>query len=299
MNPEIVVVGSLNNDVVLRVPNLPRAGETVTGATLYYAGGGKGANQALASARLGAAVAFVGCVGQDSAGEEQLASLEAAGVDCDRVMRCPEPTGLALILVDDKGENSIAIAPGANGRLTTEHVELALLNLVKASTIVVGSLEVPLPSIVHAALITAMRGATFVLNPSPGRHLPPDLVRQCAVVVPNEIELLQLGFDSPADLIADGAGAVVVTRGDRGASVRTSSASWEQPAFPVDAVDTTGAGDAFTAGLAVGLAGSLGLEGAVRLGAAAGALATTGVGARTSYPDRREADALMGGAGRP
>jgi len=117
--------------------------------------------------------------------------------------------------------------------LTTEHVELALLKLVKASTIVVGSLEVPLPSIVHAALITAMRGATFVLNPSPGRHLPPDLVRQCASSSPNEIELLQLGFDSPADLIADGAGAVVVTRGDRGASVRTSSASWEQPAFPL------------------------------------------------------------------
>jgi len=211
MNPEIVVVGSLNNDVVLRVPNLPRAGETVTGATLYYAGGGKGANQALASARLGAAVAFVGCVGQDNAGEAQLASLEAAGVDCDRVMRRPEPTGLALILVDDKGENSIAIAPGANGRLTTEHVELALLKLVRLQR----SWSVPSsPAAVDRSRCPDHGDAWRHLRAQSldGAHLPPDLVRQCAVVVPNEIELLQLGFDSPADLIADGAGAVVVTR---------------------------------------------------------------------------------------
>jgi ribokinase len=267
--PRITVVGSVNLDLVARVERLPRPGETVTGGVFERHPGGKGANQAVAAARLGAAVRFVGCVGRDGFAGEALAALHDAGVELD-VRRVPGPTGIALILVDEAGENEIAVAPGANGLL--EEVT------VPASDAVLCQLEIPDAPIVAAR---AQSTGLFVLNAAPARGLPvePDLL------IVNRYELEAVGEAAPLVALTLGAeGAVLLEHGKEVARARPPT---------VDVVDGTAAGDAFTAGLVVSRLEGREWDEALRRACAAGALAASRPGAQPSLPTADEVDAIL------
>lgn len=289
----VVVVGSVNVDLIVRVPRLPSRGETVIGGTFSRAPGGKGANAAAAAARLGADTRFVGLVGGDGLGRDARRDLEAAGVDVSALGDTGEPTGVAAILVDQEGQNVIAVASGANGAVTAEHVRDALAAIEADRPVVLTNLEIPDQAVAAAADEATERGWLFVLNPAPARPVARRVVAACDVVVPNETEAATLG--GVEELLSSGARAVVVTRGPAGADIhRPGREAHHQSAFPIEAVDSTGAGDAFSAALAVALSEGRDLEDAVRDAAAAGALATRAVGARSSLPTREEIDRLTG-----
>ena len=287
----VTVVGSLNEDVLVRVSRLPGRGETVVGRGTVLAPGGKGANQAAAAGRLGGGVAMVGRVGDDPAAARQLAALAEAGVDVTAVSRTPgAPTGSATIPVEDgSGENLIVVVPGANAELRPGDVEVAV---VRDARVVLLQLEVPLETVRAAA---AGAAGTVVLTPAPPRPLPADLLARVDVLVPNEHELLQLAGAPPGDRTPGGlaalartltAGTVVVTLGGRGALlVPADGPSLLQPPLPVQPVDTTGAGDAFCGALAVALAAGTAPAEAVATAVTAAALSTTGPGARGALPD--------------
>ncbi|CAN5537519.1 ribokinase [soil metagenome] len=296
MRPFVVVVGSVNQDLVTRVPRLPTPGETVLGGEFARFLGGKGANQALAAAKLGAQVALIGMVGADEAGEAARGQLEQGGVDVSGLASLPNvPTGTAQILVDDAGENLIAVAPGANALLGSSHVADSLAAVLGERSVVVASLEIPEGAVLAAALAARAADCPFILNPAPARVLHVDLVSLCTVITPNEHEIGGLGLSSAERLIQAGAGAVVVTRGADGADLHLpDQAVHHQPPFPVQVIDSTGAGDAFSAGLAWALASDLGLVEAVRIAAATGALATRAAGAQGSLPDAEEVRGLLG-----
>jgi ribokinase len=297
----VTVVGSLNEDVLVRVQRLPGRGETVVGRETVLAPGGKGANQAAAAGRLGGGVAMVGRVGDDPAADRQLAALTAAGVDVAAVRRTPEaPTGTATIPVEDgSGENLIVVVPGANAELRPEDVDVAP---VRDARVVLLQLEVPLQTVQAAAGVA--RG-TVVLTPAPPQPLPGALLARVDVLVPNEHELLQLagaapGERSPGELAALArtltAGTVVVTLGGRGALlVPAGGPALLQPPLPVRPVDTTGAGDAFCGALAVALAAGSSAAEAVATAATAAALSTAGPGARGALPDAAALDAARSG----
>jgi ribokinase len=294
--PRVIVVGSANTDLVLRVPRLPHPGETTPGATLSRRQGGKGANQAAATARLGAATWMVGRVGDDERGGEALGALEESGVDCSWLGRSAEPTGLAVVLVDDRGENMIAVAPGANGDVAADWVREAVSTLARPGAVVLACLEIPVEAVRAASLTAREKACRFVLNPAPALRLDADLIALCDVLTPNERELPVLATGGPGQLLRLGAGAVVVTLGEAGASLhRPDRAPFRQPAFRVAGVDATGAGDAFSGTLAWALASGRDLEEAVGLAAAAGALATRGLGARASLATSSEVWGLYSG----
>jgi ribokinase len=292
---QVIVVGSVNADYALRVGHLPAPGETVTGGRLDITPGGKGANQAHAAARLGAAVTLVAAVGNDAAGDSARADLAAEGIDRSCLIRCDAPTGVAVILVDEAGENMIAVAPGANDGLTALVAHELLTGRVDGGTVLLASLEVPLAAVTAAAAAARAAGATLVINPAPGRLLPPELLRG-AILTPNEGEILRVapaaadgtGPDEAAAvayLLGAGARAVIVTRGDRGATLlRAGQAPVDLPAPAVEVVDTVGAGDAFNGALVTALAAGLPLERAVAAAVQAGAAACTGAGARQALP---------------
>lgn len=283
-----MVVGSLNVDLVVRVPAIPAPGETVVGSDFARAPGGKGANAAAAAARLGAATWIVGAVGDDDFGEMTRADLAAYGVALDCLGTGTQPTGVALITVDANGENAIAVASGANAELSAAEVTKALGTIEMDNAIVLANLEISDDAVRAAAAGASQRGWSFVLNPAPARPLPADVVAHCAVLTPNEHELDALGGSAEA-LLDAGAGAVVVTRGAAGADLhRAGQTVHHQDAFPTQVVDTTGAGDTFSATLAWALAAGRSLEDAVRLAAAAGALACRSVGARACLPTADE-----------
>lgn len=296
VNPTVLVVGSANVDVLLRVDRLPTRGETIAGGDLVRAVGGKGANQACAAAALGGAVSLIGCVGADDDGALVRRTLISASVDTSELRTAGDaPTGTALIFSAADGENLIGVAPGANARLEPEWVAQAIAQTTADHAVVLASLEVPLPAIVAAAGAARLRGFAFVLNPAPAMLLPADLLRQISVLTPNQHELAHLGHQTAAALIGAGAENVVVTRGAAGADIAATEAAPGMlvPAFPVDAVDSTGAGDAFNGGLAWALSSGYALSEAVRVGAAVGALATRGVGARSSLPTYDEVQELL------
>jgi ribokinase len=294
MAAAVVVVGSVNVDLIVRVPRLPLRGETVIGGTFSRAPGGKGANAAAAAARLGAQTWFVGLVGGDDFGREARRDLESAGVVVSGLAEADEPTGVAAILVDDAAENVIAVASGANAAVTSEHVRAAVNGVDAERAVVLTNLEIPERAVSAAARAAAGRGWPFVLNPAPARRLPAEVIAASDVVVPNETEAASLG--GVGELLSSGARAVVVTRGPAGADLhRTGRDIHHQDAFAIDAVDTTGAGDAFFAALAVAVSEGRDLEDAVRNAAAAGALASRAVGARASLPTREEVDRLTAG----
>jgi len=285
----IAVVGSLNLDLVVRVPRLPGPGETVSGDDVFRNPGGKGANQAVAAARLGRRVAMVGCVGDDEAGRELLASLEADGVDRSRVRVVDgAPTGTAFITVGDDGENQIVVSPGANARLTPDDVAAAGTALAAAAVTLL-QLEVALETVAAAARTA---GGKVVLNPAPVRALPSALLGEVDVLVPNRVELAQLAAGrAPATVeeAAELAGrlparAVVVTLGADGALVVEPGRARHVPAVPVRPVDTTAAGDAFCGRLADALAAGAALEDAARRAVRVAAAACLRRGAQGPSP---------------
>jgi ribokinase len=293
VSANVVVVGSANVDLVMRLPRLPAPGETVIGATFSRAPGGKGANQAAAAATLGARTWFVGKVGDDDLGAWTRTDLERAGVDCAALGTSPSSTGIAQIWVDDAGENAIAVASGANADVDAGFVTRALAGVGVDSAVVLANLEIPDDAVRAAADAAAERAWPFVLNPAPARAVDRNVLARVAVLTPNRAEAAALGPSIDA-LLESGVGAVVVTLGAGGAEAhRAGTDVHRQPAFAVDVVDTTGAGDAFSATLAWAIADGRGLGEAVRLAAGAGALATRGVGARASLATREELEALV------
>jgi ribokinase len=297
--PELLVIGSLNTDLLVRVGSLPGPGETITGGTFEMAGGGKGANQAVAAARAGAAVAMVGAVGRDEFGARLLEELAGEGVSVVGVARLPDvATGLAAIVVDEEGENQIAVASGANHMLRACHVERAFgeLDLSHAKCVLL-SLEVDDEVIAEGAKRAVARGMAVVVNPAPARPLPAELMAQRPILTPNEGEAAELtGRDDPAGaaaaLVESGAAAALVTAGARGVFVARRGAVERLEPPPVSVRDTTGAGDTFSGVFAAGLARGWELERAARWATAAAALSVTRSGARSGMPAAREIDAV-------
>jgi ribokinase len=295
----VVVVGSVNADLVIRTPRLPVRGETVIGGTFHTACGGKGANQAAAAARLGARTWLVGLTGDDDFGRQAREDLRDAGVDLSELGTGSSQTGVALIVVDDRGENLIAVASGANAEVTGDMVASSLRRIEAQHAVVLANLEVSDDAVLAAVAEASVRGWRFVLNPAPARQLPAPLLAACDVISPNEREVEALGWPSVDALLEQGVGAVVVTRAAAGADLYLPGVpAHHQEAFPVAALDTTGAGDAFSAALTWAIAEGRSLKDAVCLAAGAGALATRQVGARASLPDRVELESFAD-AGHP
>jgi len=303
MPARVTVVGSLNMDLVVRAPRIPRPGETIIGGEFRTVPGGKGANQAVAAARLGAQVAMVGRVGGDAFGGLLLENLAAAGVDHTFVTRDPQAaTGVALIEVDDAGQNSIVVVSGANMRLAPADVEAAAAAIGVADVLLL-QLESPLETVTRAAQVAHARGVTVILNPAPARPVPAGLLGLVDVLIPNESETalltgLPVGDQEEAQAAAAalrrmGVATVILTLGERGALLAYEGGAELFPAFDVTPVDTTAAGDAFVGGLAVALAEGRPLREAVRWGNAAGALATTRLGAQPSLPTRQALDDML------
>ena len=293
MTGRVIVVGSVNVDLVVSVDRLPGAGETLTGGSFSRHMGGKGANQAVAAARLGAATWLVGCVGEDAFADDAREALSAAGVAVEHLATAAAPTGVALVVVDAAGENQIVVAPGANATVDAGQVITALEALLDARAIVLANLEVPDVAVLAAARAAQAAGARFVLDPAPARPLAPELVGLCFAITPNEHELPLLGA-GVRQLLAMGAAAVVVTRGPAGADLWTGEPEpHHQAAFPVSPVDTTGAGDAFSGAFAWALADGRELPDALRLACAAGALSTVSLGAQSGLPDRATLERIL------
>ncbi|MGX1670395.1 ribokinase [Streptomyces sp. NPDC055400] len=298
---DLLVVGSANVDLVTVVERRPGAGETVLGSDLAVHPGGKGANQAVAAARLGARTALLARVGDDGHGRLLLDSMKSAGVDPVGVLVGGAPTGVALITVDPSGDNSIVVSPGANARLTPQDVRAAG-SLFQASRVVSVQLEIPLDTVAEAVRALAP-GSRFVLNPSPPAPLPAEVLAACDPLIVNEHEArVVLGADvagAPDDpddwasaLLALGPRSVVITLGAEGALVADAAGTRRVPSVKVTAVDTTGAGDAFTAALAWRLGAGESLADAAAFAARVGAAAVTKEGAQASYPTTAEVAAL-------
>jgi ribokinase len=286
--PAIVIAGSANLDQTVYADRHPRPGETVFGNTVHIAPGGKGANQAVAAARLGGRVQLVGCVGDDEAGTRLRHALRAAGVDDTLLVTVPgTPTGLAAITVSKDGENSIVVVPGANDAVTPAHVQAA-----GTPSIVVVQQEIPAPAVAAAAELAGRAGVRLLLNASPYRPLPADLLATADPLIVNEHEAAAL-FDCPhptgqVATLARRCRSVVLTLGASGAICADHTGSHHVPAPSVRAVDTTGAGDAFAGAVAFTLAGGLDLRRATELAVRVAAISVTRPGAQASYPSTKE-----------
>ncbi|HXH61156.1 MAG TPA: ribokinase [Fimbriimonadaceae bacterium] len=284
MSERIAVVGSANADLVMKCPRLPAVGETVTGGEFSVFPGGKGANQAVAAARLGGEVSFVGAVGRDAYGAMLRESLSTSGVDVAYLMESDEPTGTAVITVDAQGQNTIAVAPGANFALTAEHVSSALAAI--DPTIVLVQLEIS-----DEALYACAGRGRLILDPAPARNLDPDFLANVEIITPNENETLALTGIAPIDevsvrraadsLVQKGPKSALITLGAKGAYL-SNGISFDAPT--VTAVDTTAAGDALAGALACFVAGGDFLSTAIEKAVRAASLSTTKIGAQPSMP---------------
>jgi ribokinase len=299
----IVVVGSSNTDMILKVPKVPRPGETLLGGHFSIAPGGKGANQAVAAARAGGAVAFVGRLGKDTLGNDALAALRREKITVSHVARSAfHPSGVALIFVGADGENSIGVAGGANQELTAKDISAAR-QLIEGASILILQLETPLPAVEAAAALARRAGVSVILNPAPAQPLPDRLLRNTTFLTPNEMEASLLtgikvsGIASAkraaVALQRRGARNVIITLGANGALVATAAGTEWFPGFRVRAVDTTAAGDVFNGALAVALAESRPLSEAVRFAHAAAAISVTRMGAQPSIPTRKEIGSML------
>jgi ribokinase len=286
----VLVIGSLNMDLVARCADLPRPGQTVFGSDFFTAAGGKGANQAVAAARLGARVTLAGCVGDDPFGHTLLAGLRTDGVRCELVQQVAQPTGTALITVDAQGANTIVVISGANMACDAALVDRALSSVDEAGVLLLQH-EIPDPANAHAIRTARAAGWFVVLNPAPARRLEPELLPLIDLIAPNETEAAALsGASDPKTaaehLLAQGAQAVLVTLGESGALYCGGDMAWRCPAVPVQAVDTTAAGDAYIGALAVVLAEGKGVPDSLGFAAAAAGLAVTRLGAQPSLGTR-------------
>lgn len=303
-NRNIVVVGSSNTDMTVKTERVPRPGETVLGGMFYTAQGGKGANQAVAAARLGGKVCFVAKVGADSFGKESVEAYRKEGIDTAFVGRSESAaSGVALIMVDGKGENSIAVASGANAELSVEDI-VAAEERIRGAQIVLMQLETPMETIAYAARVAAEAGVKVVLNPAPAVPLPKSLYKHLYMITPNETEAELLtgiavtdieSASAAADVLAErGVEVVIITLGSKGAFVREPSNRYLVPGHKVEAVDTTAAGDTFNGALCVALAEGAKLVDAVDFANKAAAIGVTRRGAQPSIPTRKEIEQIFG-----
>lgn len=301
--PQVLVIGSSNTDLIIKVARIPKPGETVLGGEFARAAGGKGANQAVAAARAGGKVTFIARVGRDANGEQALAGFAAEGIDVKRIIRDAKfPSGVALILVDQDGENSIAVASGANDRLNPADVRRAKWAFRRARILLL-QLETPLPTVAAAIELAAASGVRVVLNPAPARPLPAQLLRRVYLLTPNqsEAELLTgvtvdgevAAAKAAGRLLARGVQNVIITMGLHGAFVAGKDLRQMIPGFKVKAVDATGAGDVFNGTLAVALAQGQSLLEAAKFACASAAISVTRFGAQPSAPRRKEIQAML------
>jgi ribokinase len=287
-------VGSSNTDMVVKTERIPRPGETVIGGRFFMNPGGKGANQAVAAARLGGSVRFIANLGNDLFGQEALKQFDEEGIDTSYVtLDSQHPSGVALITVDSKGENNIVVASGANAAMNTEMIEKAREAIEQASVLLV-QLEVPMDVVSHVCSLAAENGTRVILNPAPAQELPASLLRQVSILTPNETEASLLsgvsvtGSDTALKaariLCERGVATVVVTLGEKGALLYNNDLQMMVPAPDVSAIDTTAAGDVFNGALAAALADGKSLPDAVAFGCRAAALSVTRLGAQSSAP---------------
>ena len=297
----IVVVGSINTDLVVTSDRLPCAGETITGLSLATFQGGKGANQAVAAAQLGAKVSMIGKVGSDSYGAESLRELERRGVNCEHVHVEQADSGIAVITVGADGQNTIVVIPGANALVSPEFVE-SKRRVIREAGIVLAQLEIPVESVLYLAQLCEQEGVPLVLDPAPAKSLPPALLPLCEWVTPNETEARFYAGSQEDDLAeevakvlqAKGTRNVLLKLGERGALIaRQSLPPHRVAAFPVAAVDTTAAGDTFNAAFASALIEGREIAFCGRFAAAAAALSVTRAGAQASMPTLSEVNAFM------
>lgn len=300
----VIVFGSINIDLAAKTPRLPQPGETVIGSNFCTSGGGKGANQAVAAARLGIPTHIIGRVGSDRFAEELLTNLQFYGVNTNNVSIDKDTnSGIAIIAVDERGQNNIIVIPGANNNVGEADIE-RLKKLLPDATSLLLQLEIPLPIVQKAAALAREAGVRVILDPAPARSSwAIELYPLVDIITPNEVEAGQLvGFpvnDPETAILAAkqlqewGVKNAIVKLGAKGAVCVTESESFLVPAFAVEAVDTVAAGDAFNGGLAAGLDAGLSLSEAVVWGAAAGALCATKMGAQTAMPDRATFDRFL------
>lgn len=304
MKAKIVVVGSSNTDMILKLDRIPKPGETILGGEFVTAAGGKGANQAVAAAKAGGAVTFIARVGQDMFGEQAVAGFVESGINVDHVQKDKSPSGVALIFVAKDGENSIGVGGGANGKLSPADVKKAKAAFATAHTVIM-QLETPLETVQAAADLAEANGATVILNPAPAQKLPDALLKKISILTPNETEAelltgVQVTDEASCSKAADallrkGVKSVIITLGSRGAFVATGKSKQFVPGFKVKPVDTTAAGDTFNGALAVALAEGKAMNDAVRFANAAGAISVTRMGAQPSAPKRAEIEKLLSG----
>lgn len=307
--PRIVVIGSANTDLVVRIAALPKPGETVLGGEFAQVGGGKGANQAVAAARAGGEVTFVAKVGDDAFGQAAIRSYEAEGIGTAHVTTAPGvASGVALILIDAEGENSIAVASGANSHLTPADINAAA-EVIAAADIVLVQLEIPLATVRRVVEIARGAGRRVILNPAPACELDDNLLHNLYLITPNESEAsLLTGLDvvdicsattAAANLIQRGASAALVTLGREGCLLlepgSPTPTPQHVPSHTVTAIDTVAAGDVFNGALAVALGEGDSLAAAAAFATAAAAIAVTRPGAQASAPYREEIQAMLGG----
>lgn len=294
----ITVIGSSNTDMIIKVPRIPKPGETVLGGKFSTAPGGKGANQAVAAARSGGNVTFVARVGDDIFGEQALKGFKEDGINTDFIIKDKEaPSGIAEIFVSEDGENSIAVALGANLNLSVYDV-IAAKEAILSSDILLMQLEIPLKTVQYAAKLAFDNGIRVILNPAPGQPLPIEILKTISILTPNETEAAMLtgikiedegsGEDAGRILMSKGVNKVIITIGKKGALILDSSGSELVGGFKVHAVDTTAAGDIFNGALAVALAEKKNIWEAVKFGNAAAALSVTKLGAQPSAPKRKD-----------
>jgi ribokinase len=301
--PKIAVVGSLHMDFIVQVKAIPRVGETVIGSSFTRSPGGKGANQAVAAAKLGAAVVLIGRVGADAVGQELIETAQAQDVDVTYVLQDEGTyTGLALILVDDAGQNIIAVASGAD--MTCSPVDITrAAGAITASNVLLTQLEIPLPVVESAVEVAYQHGVRVILNPAPAHDLPDDLLMKVSLLTPNETEAevlsgipirdLRTAERAAERLLDRGVDNVVLTLGRAGALLATHHTTVHIPGVAVHAIDTTGAGDAFCGALAVAIATGKDLRAAVTYANYAGALTTTKMGAQAALPTREELECFL------
>ena len=296
----VLVIGSLNADLVVKSPRFPQPGETISGDDLQIIPGGKGANQAVAAARQGVKTTMVGRVGSDSFGPFLVDNLKSNDVDTSQVLKTDSATGTAIIVVDATGPNSIVLSPGANGMVTPADVDSASFS---NSGLLLLQLEIPTPTVLRAAKRAREHGMQVILNPAPAKSLPVELLSNVDILIPNESELalltgLPVTDASSAEVAAkeilkQGVKTVIVTLGSKGALLVTATQVKHVDTYKVNVVDTTAAGDAFIGGFASSLLSGKSLEDSVRYGCACGALATTKFGAQPSLPTKDEVETFI------
>jgi ribokinase len=296
--PKVMVIGSANVDFAVMVDRLPAPGETVLGQEFRQSYGGKGANQAVAARRAGADVVFLTKIGMDPNGKQMERHLASSGLPPTGILRDPKaPTGVAVIVVDRTGTNQIAVAPGSNALLTADEVQRAS-SLMAGVRVLLVQLEIPIAAVTHALHLARKNRVMTILNPAPAHPLPSELLKLVDILTPNEGEVCRLGGQDQAEeaarvLLKRGARTVIMTRGAMGALLMDGESTPRLfTAFPVDTVDSTGAGDAFNGALACALASGDPMEKAIIFANAAGALATRTRGTQEAMPSRREIEQL-------